>query len=327
MSLTNPDTREQAFIEARNVPRLTDGEIAERMQCVFSTSYWQELCPFLSVGRDKPLPALEKQSLSKEEQKLLVERFVRDGYLKSGPVIEESILTDLKSAFVTLRKHEFPPVFAYVYDQFWDVARAPSVRALMSHALGAGCRQSPRVWAFHLGMENGAAGWPPHVDGGHLAHTTDRVTLWLPITDATLENGCMNVVPKHLLPASLPDDFANDSSRVSPKIWRIMLQGSRPLPARAGSILAWDFQVVHWSSFCDGATEPRMSLAVEIMGPHVEPTDGELPLFDLESLPPFQERLRAIAKGLLSYQRFEPMTLRYMGLGRKMLDKLDLEQP
>ena len=106
-----------------------------------------------------------------------------------------------------------------------------------------------------------------------------------------------------------------------------MLQGARALPARAGSILAWDFQVVHWSSFCDGAVEPRMSLAIEIIGPTAQPTEGELPLFELDSLPPFEERLRAIAKGVLSYQRFEPLTLRYMSLARRMLDKLDLEQP
>lgn len=327
MSNSHANSREQAFIEARNVPRLTDDEIAARLERVFSISYWQELCPSLSIGRAKPLSTVEKESFSVEQRKLLVERFARDGYLKSEPIMAESILDLLKLTLVTLRHHEFPPVFAYVYDQFWDIARTPSVRALMTDALGHGCRQSPRVWAFHLSMENGASGWPPHVDGGHLAHTSDRITLWLPITDATLENGCMNVVPKHLLPSSLPDDFANDSSRISPKIWRIMLQGARPLPARAGSLLAWDFQVVHWSSFCEGAIEPRMSLAVEIMGSTVEPTEGELPLFDLDTLPSFEERLRAIANGLLSYQRFEPATLRYIGLGRRMLDKLDLEQP
>lgn len=326
MTGASSTSQEQAFLAARNVPRLSDQEIAERLEGVFSIAHWQNLCPELSVGRAKPFSDIEKSVLTIDERKSLVQRLVRDGYLKSEPILSETLLAAMRSALVTLHEHGYPPVFAYVYDQFWDIARSPSVRALLADALGPGCRQSPRVWAFHLATENGASGWPPHVDGGHLAHTTDRITLWLPITDATLENGCMNVVPKHFLPASLPDEFANDARGISPKIWRIMLQGARPLPARAGSILAWDFQVVHWSSFCDEAVEPRMSLAVEIIGPTVEPTEGELPLFDLDTLPPFTERLRAIAKGLLSYQRFEPSTLRYMGLGRRMLDKLDLEQ-
>lgn len=318
-------SRERAFLEARNVPRLSDQEVAERLERVFSASYWQQICPDLSVGRTESMCAMEDQSLSSEQRAHLVKRLARDGYLKSEKVLAKSALESMKSALETLRKEGFPPVFAYLYDQFWDIARAPSIRALMADALGPGCRQSPRVWAFHLDTDDGASGWPPHVDGGHLAHTTDRITLWLPITDATLENGCMNVVPKHLLPPSLPDDFANDTSGISPKIWRTMLQGARPLPARAGSILAWDFQVVHWSSFCDGAVEPRMSLAVEIIGATAEPTEGELPLFSLDVLPPLEERLRAVAKGVLSYQRFEPLTLRYMSLARRILDKLDLE--
>lgn len=318
---------EQAFIEARNVPRLSDEEVAERLERVFSASYWQELCPGLSIGRAEPRPDIEDRCLSAEERKCLLHRLGRDGYLKSEPMLACSALLAMKTALMTLREQGFPPVFAYVYDQFWEIIRGPSLRTLIADALGPGSRQSPRVWAFHLRTEDGASGWPPHVDGGHLAHTTDRITLWLPITDATLDNGCMNVVPKRLLPATLPDDFANDASGISPKVWRTMLQGARPLPARAGSILAWDFQVVHWSSFCDGAMDPRMSLAVEIIGPTAEPTEGELPLFGLDSLPSFGERLRAIAKGVLSYQRFEPLTLRYMGLARRMLDKLDLSPP
>jgi hypothetical protein len=245
--------------------------------------------------------------------------------MKTGPVIAARVIAAMRLAMQTLREHGLPPAFGYVYDQFWDIARGPSFRALVTDAFGPGCRQSPRVWAFHIGTDDGASGWPPHVDGGNLTHTTDRITLWLPMTDATLENGCMNVVPKHLLPPSLPDDFANDASGVSPRVWRTMLQGARALPARAGSLLAWDFQVVHWSSFCDGAIEPRMSLAVEIIGGTAEPVESELPLFDLASLPPFKERLRAIAKGILSYQRFEPRTLRFVGLARRILDKLDLE--
>lgn len=327
MTATSIDSREQAFLEARNVPRLNEHEVVERLERVFSISYWQQIGPELSVGRLQPRKDIEEQPLSIEDRKKLVQHLGRNGYLKTGPVIATGLIEAMKSAMEILRDHGFPPVFAYVYDEFWDIARGPSLRALVADAFGPGCRQSPRVWAFHLGTEDGASGWPPHVDGGHLTHTTDRITLWLPITDATLENGCMNVVPKHLMPSSLPDEFANDASGISPKIWRTMLQGARALPARAGSLLAWDFQVVHWSSFCDGAIAPRLSLAVEIIGATAEPVESELPLFDLVSLPPFEERLRAIAKGILSYQRFEPLTLRYVGLARRILDKLDLEQP
>lgn len=309
----------------QNASRLSDEEIAERIEAIGSLAYWRTLCPDLSIGRNVPFLHIEETPLSKEQRTTTVAQLVHDGYFKTNSVLSPSLIERMRAGLLVLRQNGLPPVFAYVFDEFWEIARAPSLQAIVMEALGPGCRQSPRVWAFHLSTENGAAGWPPHVDGGHLAHTTDRLTLWLPITDATLENGCMNVVPKHLLPATLPDDFANDARSLSPQIWKNMLQGARPLPAKAGSLLAWDFQVVHWSGFCHGAAEPRMSLAVEIMGPSVEPTDGEWPLFDLNTMPPFRERLRAIAKGLLSYQRFEPATLRYKALAQRMLDKIDLD--
>lgn len=327
MTAAQRSPREQAILDARKQPRLSDDEIADRLDRALSIPSWQTLCPALSVGRIAPLSGIEDEPLPLEHRQILVRRLERDGYLQTAPVIAAGVIDAMKQAMISLRDHGWPPVFVYVYDQFWDIARAPSLTALFTGALGPGYRQSPRVWAFHLGTEDGASGWPPHVDGGHLTHTTDRITLWIPISDATLENGCMNVIPKHLLPETIPDDFANNSGVISPETWRTMLQGSRALPARAGSVLAWDFQVIHWSSFCNGAAEPRMSLAVELIGAAAKPADSERPLLDIASLPPFEERLRAIAKGILSYQRFEPAALRYVGLARRILERLDLALP
>src|SRR3954452_488818 len=115
--------------------------------------------------------------------------------------------------------------------------RTPSLLRILGSALGEGYRLSPRVWAFCIPAVKGASRWPPHVDGGAGTHTTDRLTLWIPLGDATLENGCMVVVPKNLLPASAPDDFANAMSSIDPTTWRAMLQGARPLPARPGAVL------------------------------------------------------------------------------------------
>jgi ectoine hydroxylase-related dioxygenase (phytanoyl-CoA dioxygenase family) len=156
------------------------------------------------------------------------------------------------------------------------------------------------------------------------AHTADRITLWIPLSDATLENGCMTVIPKNLLPPRTPDDFASDMGAIDVEAWRAMLQGSRPLPARAGSVLAWDFQVVHWSSIAGEAEGARVSLSVECLGEGAVPGPSEVPLLDLDEIPPFEERLRAIAQGILSYERFEPTTIRYAPLARRMLDRLDL---
>jgi hypothetical protein len=210
-----------------------------------------------------------------------------------------------------------------VYDDLWQILRAPSLRRLMERALGPGYRHSPRVWAHFVPAEKGASGWPPHVDGGSGTHTADRLTLWIPLGDATLENGCMYLVPKHLLPASAPDDFASAMGSLDAATWRAMLQGARAVPVRSGAVVAWDFQVVHWSSLAGEAEAPRVSLAIECLGERIAPAPSEEPLLDPAALPPFAERLRAIARGLLSYDRFEPPMLRFAGLARAILDRLD----
>jgi hypothetical protein len=319
--------REEAFLEVRRQPRLDELEIQDRLERATSIGSWEALSPSLSIERGSPPPCLEDAPIGEERRADLARRLAREGYFNTGPVLSAGVIGAMRGAMEALKENGWPPVFAYVYDEFWEVLRAPSLSALFTAALGPGYRQSPRVWAFHLATEKGSSGWPPHVDGGHGTHTTDRLTVWLSISDTTLDNGCIYIVPKHLVPSFIPDDFANNPGGISPEVWRTMLQGSRALPAPACSVLCWDFQVIHWSSLCDGAREPRMSLAVELIGATAEPSDSELPLLDPGSLPPFRERLRAIAKGILSYQRFEPAMVRYMGLARRMLDRLDLEEP
>ena len=315
--------REEAILEARRRPRLDEREIEERLERAMDVSSWAALCPSLSI-ESRTASELEVSPIDEARRTELVSRLGREGYFKAEPVIAAGVLDAMRRCLLALQESDWPPVFAYVYDAFWEILRTPSLTALFTAALGPHYRQSPRVWAFHLATEKGAAGWPPHVDGGHNTHTPDRLTVWLPLTDATLENGCIYMVPKDALPPFIPDDFANNPGGISPEVWRTMLQSSRALPARAGSVLCWDFQVIHWSSICDGATEPRMSLVVELIGASAEPADSELPLLDPGSLPPFTERLRAIAKGIDSYQRFEPAVLRYMGLARRILERLDL---
>jgi hypothetical protein len=326
MSVTNrnPSAREQAVIAARRrVQRLDDAEIEAHLALAFSRDHWRAIAPDLSIEGGAPAAALEARPIDAVERSRLLQRLSVEGWFRADPVFDEQVVDAMRAAVAALVARGWPPVFAYVYDELWQVLRTPSLTALLASALGPGYRLSPRVWAFHVPAEAGAAGWPPHVDGGANTHTTDRITLWIPLGDATLENGCMVVVPKNRLPPSAPDAFANDMSRLSPETWRAMLQGSRPLPARRGSVMGWDFQVIHWSSIVGEAEAPRVSLAVEAFGEHIVPTPSEEPLLDPGELPPLKERLRAIARGLLSYERFEPEMLRFTGLARRLLAVLD----
>jgi hypothetical protein len=98
---------------------------------------------------------------------------------------------------------------------------------------------------------------------------------------------------------------------------RELLHATRALPARAGEVLGWDFDVIHWGSpSSDAATEPRVSLSQVFIARSTEP-DGEL-LFETSSLPSFEERLYALSRNLLFYGRFELTLARYADLARRL---------
>lgn len=96
------------------------------------------------------------------------------------------------------------------------------------------------------------------------------LTVWIPLNDATNNNGCIYVVPRefdtdfsrtdghhaHMNPA------AEVQRGVSSKI-HFPLHGVRALPAPAGSLIAWYGNTIHWGSSCSKyAKDPRKSIAL-----------------------------------------------------------------
>jgi hypothetical protein len=96
------------------------------------------------------------------------------------------------------------------------------------------------------------------------------LNVWIPLNDATLDNGCLYVVPREF-----DIDFARTDGHhahmnpatevqrgVSSKI-HFPLHGVRALPAPAGSLIAWYGNTIHWGSTCSRyAKAPRKSIAL-----------------------------------------------------------------
>jgi hypothetical protein len=96
------------------------------------------------------------------------------------------------------------------------------------------------------------------------------LNVWIPLNDATLDNGCMYVVPRefdadfcnpdnnhaHMNPAK--EVMRGQSSKI-----HFPLHGVRALPAPAGSLIAWYGNTIHWGSSCSRyARVPRKSIAL-----------------------------------------------------------------
>jgi ectoine hydroxylase-related dioxygenase (phytanoyl-CoA dioxygenase family) len=201
-----------------------------------------------------------------------------------------------------------------LYDEVWLLPRTPSLRRLVESQLGPGYAQIPAVWCHYVAPVRKTSGWPPHCDGYGRDDRGGRFTLHVPVTEATLENGCMYLVPRDLLPVGVNVGDADT---------RTVLQASRALPAQPGEVLGWSFDVLHWGSAASGDTEqPRVSLSFELIAADAEPVPDETPLVPMDGLPPFEDRLRFVLLGVLRYAQFEPKLAAYQRLAQDALARL-----
>ncbi len=272
-------------------------------------SYWQDLNPHLHITQAPAFTA--PLTLSQERLEAISDTLHHDGYLHQGPVFEEKDITPLRLGIETLVAHGWPPAFIYVYDESWNLFHKLST--FLSHFLGD-FALLPHFWAWHVAPDpkGSTSGWPPHVDyPGECAFFDDyliSLSLWIPLSDATAENGCMNILPlsrqkEYASPIKEPED--------------ILLQDVRCLPAKAGSLLGWRQDLWHWSGRSSKyARDPRISLSLEFQNRAFDPLCP--PLYDLQNPPLPQERLRLVLGQFKKYDHMERVTPELEELGREL---------
>jgi hypothetical protein len=296
--------------------KLSRTEVDTYLQHAVDPAYWQRLNPSLSIGTERSTVSVERAHLDGPQTAAQLGKLRREGYFQTSPVLAPHVLQRMRQAIDTVRAERWPAVFAYVYDDFWEIVRTPSLVRLASGFLGEGYRQSARIWAFYVAPARGARGWHPHCDSGD----DDRLTVWVPLTDATVDNGCMYVIPRDRLTEDL--NYLRMESVTQAQL-AALLQNTKALPSPAGAFLGWNHNLIHWGSVSSGHVEPRISLALEFVGPGVvKPHADELPLFGLSTLPSFPERLRAIAEALRTYTSYEPSNMKFGDLGLLLAERL-----
>jgi Phytanoyl-CoA dioxygenase (PhyH) len=294
--------------------RLPSTQIDELLNQAIDADYWRRLCPTLSVGADHQSNVAEECPLDSGEVARLGEKLGTEGYFQTRKIFSPALIHQMRACVEQLRAQNWPLVFSFVFDEFWTILRTTSVEQVVSGFLGAGCKQNSAVWTYWVSTQKGSAGWTPHTDGSE----EHRVSVWLPLTDATLDNGCMYVIPRNLVPKSLPADYTKWAN-VSKAELSHLLQCSRALPAEAGCLLGWDNSLIHWGSVSSGAPVPRISIAAEFLGTQAKVTSYDRPLLDTTSLPTFEQRLYIIGKNLADYKRFEPLMNRFAEVAQQLM--------
>jgi hypothetical protein len=296
---------------------LSGDALAERLVLARDAGYWRRMGGLsISDGSGAHVELDPAATAATLDTRARAELYEREGYFRTPQIVSARALARLLATLSRLRDGGWPPVFAFVFDDFWLCARLSPLRPLLERLIGPCYQQIPHVWTHAVPGARGAAGWPPHIDGDRAYD--GRLTIWLALTDATLENGCMHIVT----PAALSADVAQrllSGGEIPAAAVCTMLHGVRALPVSAGTALGWGFDRLHWGGHY--VTGPaRVSLSFEFLAESHAATDAERPLVDPGgALPTFEFRLRAIADGLVTYAKFDAAARRFAPLGRGLL--------
>ncbi|GLQ05647.1 phytanoyl-CoA dioxygenase family protein [Sneathiella chinensis] len=253
--------------------------------------YWAALCPELTIGQSSsqgPVP------FSDADLERISEVFWEKGYLYLPPLLEREACRAIAQGMKALKSAGEPVPYIYLFDQPWQLFER--LRVLIRHFLGPDYAVLPNLWAWYLDQP-GQAGWPPHRDcssetvfGAGADQILMSLSLWVPLDQATEENGCMYVVPRQQ-EALLQEPLTTDS----------LMPIATPLPADAGAVLGWPQDLVHWGGqYGEGAENPRVSLSFEFQSSHFDPLAE--PLLHTDQPPTFAERLSLIEQQFDKYR-------------------------
>lgn len=287
-------------------------ELAERLERARNPQYWQSLSAHIRIDTDDPLPCLD---VDPEVEAAAARLFETEGYFETPALLPPAVLEALNQSIDAVTAAGWPAIFALVDDRFWQCGRLPVIRRLLDSRLGPGHQQIPHVWIHIVQAVDGAAGWMPHFDG----FGSGRVSVWLALTQATTENGCMYIVPSSVLPGS----FRITDALVDIPMTDVVraMHATRAMPVPAGASLGWEFHVFHWGGRTVNPRTQRRALSMEFLAATESTAPDERPLLDPDGLlPGFSYRLRAIGLALDTYSKREPLSQRFRSLGQLLME-------
>jgi hypothetical protein len=283
---------------------------------ICNPDFWRELNPGLSITESAvPWSPLK---FDPDELAEIAHDLQTEGYFQIGPLLPELEVFLMGTGIATLHEANIPAVFAFVYDEYWQVYMR--LARLLAGILGDGYRLLPSFWAWCIEPDPNQAGWGPHRDRLSKPvlredHSPNIMTIWIPLSDATPLNGCMYVIPAHHDPYYVESQTTGYQDNLS--LIAVVMQSVRALPAPAGSILGWTHSLFHWGGHSSIKTEvPRISLSVEFQRGDVAAFTPNL----LEPLivPSFERRLQFIAKQILRYRHMYPLSEELANLAEQL---------
>lgn len=294
----------------------TGVELERLCQQAHDPHYWVSLNSDLTISSTRCVEWGSSEPQTDEIIALAAHSYRTHGFLTLSNYLSLTEVARMRKAVENLVRNDWPPVFSFVYDDFWLIGRSSSIRKLLVEVLHPNYRLLTRLWTHYVRAARGNGGWIPHLD--HPNETGHTTSVWIPLSESTLTNGCMYIVKRNEQTGPLCNEYPNATAYTMDQL-RTLLKNTRALPASPGSLLCWDEKILHWGGEFEGGQEPRISLALEFTIPEFVTADDQEQLIDpMGPLPSFESRLLFIANALLSYRRFEPMIERFTPMARQL---------
>lgn len=133
-------------------------------------------------------------------------------------------------------------------DYFWALAKDPDVIGCVSALIGSDPQLLQTMALVKPPGIGSAKDWHQDVPYFPIAPARDVVGVWIALDDATLDNGCMQVIPAshHLGPVAHVQ--GPTGWRLEPALCDRLEPAVIPLPMRAGSALFFDGALFHFTA-------------------------------------------------------------------------------
>ncbi len=247
-----------------------------------SAEFWRRLAPELTISDAQPNCVVRRDEYRSERERM---RLVDDGYLYYRQPGIVAPMVDIANAMDRIVNAGLPAAFIGVYDEVWSIIA--QMREVVGGLFGGEAALMPDFWADHtiatagLGAQRRFPGQGVFADG-----TAKTAVIWVPVTAATTENGCLYVVP-----AGQDRNYG----KPDPERADACLPGIRALPAQSGDAIVMTGETYHWQARPDRHSRDRslMSLTWTFQSGTVSPIEGAL----IDSYPyvPFETRLAILA--------------------------------
>jgi hypothetical protein len=318
MDLESPELI-KAMQDLRSRALSATPELDIQVTSALDPDYWQSLNSKMNVCGPEICETEETADLDPSVVERSLQMLSTLGYFQTPPIARNLSIEKMKSCLEVTQSAGWHPTFVFVYDEFWSAFRGPAMVRFLTGALGKNYGQLPYLWGHSVPANS--KGWHPHVDG---PSSLTKLTVWLALNDATLENGCMYVIPRNAETEKISDQFATLKS-IGHDDARKLFQNVRALPAPAGSYLGWRPDLIHWGAKSGSLATTRLSISVEFAVRPSDPLEDKGKLMDAHPavpLPSFNVRLQLIAKAIKNYEAFDPGVIRYLSLAEQILFRL-----